>query len=360
MFKVYNKIIMESSNLTLEHIANNLAGRLQCDIHGNCVHFAELLVLEIDKLNPKLLETFYVVEGYVDTPIGDGIPQQHTWIETLNGKKIDPTFIQFGRDSNYNTSRKRRKMPALDYCEITKKGTWFSDRRKKFPGRIFREEELSGKKIPLLLVENSISSKITEDIYGNKAVVYHRTKVSDLINRVYTEGFKPSGAVGSQFGKGFYATYDLKSQQLDDMNIFGTIIVKFIVNSLNRFFFFDYSEFVKSPLAKKLNSDEDTFIQEQIKHFNIDYSDPIEKDEGSYTNHLARSLSKLLYKKVDGLIYTARDYGRVIVVYNTDLIIPSSYSTDKGETFIQITPKNLEYLKKVFSQNTHDSKEFNY
>jgi hypothetical protein len=205
-----------------------------------------------------------------------------------------------------------------------------------------------------------VYKRLTEDIYGNKAIVYHRTNVSDLINKVYTDGFKPSGSIGSQFGKGFYATYDLESQQLDNMDMFGNIIVKFVVNSLNRFFFFDYSEFLKSPLAKQLKSNEETFIEDQIKHFKIDYPDPVEKDTGDYTDKLARRMSKYLYKKVDGIVYTVWDYGKVLLSYNTDLLIPSSYSTDKGKTFTQITPKNMEYLKKVFSQNTHNSKEFNY
>lgn len=32
---------------------------------------------------------------------------------------------------------------------------------------------------------------LNEKIYGNMATVFHRTSVSDLVNKVYTSGFKP-------------------------------------------------------------------------------------------------------------------------------------------------------------------------
>lgn len=116
----------------LQTIANEVASKLHCDKHGSCVHFAEEFVLAVFAQAPNLLDTFEVIEGYVDTPIGDGIPQQHTWIQLANGEKIDPTFIQFGRNSHYRP-RIKHSIPGREYLETTQGGTWFSRRREEHP-----------------------------------------------------------------------------------------------------------------------------------------------------------------------------------------------------------------------------------
>ena len=126
-----------SSGGDLNSIADSLASRMKCDAFGNCVHFAEEFVLAVNKINPKLLKDFYVIEGYVDTPIGDGIPQQHTWIETKSGDKIDPTFIQFGERSYYS-NKKARKFSGSTYLKDTIDGTWFSEKRKRLPDVVWK------------------------------------------------------------------------------------------------------------------------------------------------------------------------------------------------------------------------------
>jgi len=59
-----------------------------------------------------------------------------------------------------------------------------------------------------------------EKIYGNMAIVFHRTSVSDLVNKVFTSGFKPG--TGDKYGRGFYATYELESQERPEMKKYGT------------------------------------------------------------------------------------------------------------------------------------------
>lgn len=129
--------IFESSQPDLNSIANDLSNKLHCDKTGSCVHFAELFVLQVNKIDSSLLNEFNVIEGYVDTPIGDGIPQQHTWIELNNGEKIDPTFIQFGNNSYYN-ERVENKYTGTEYLKDTLKGTWFSERRKLYPDQFVK------------------------------------------------------------------------------------------------------------------------------------------------------------------------------------------------------------------------------
>jgi hypothetical protein len=45
-----------------------------------------------------------------------------------------------------------------------------------------------------------------EDIYGNKATVYHRTRIKNIVDIIYDVGFKPGK--GASYGKGFYSTYE--------------------------------------------------------------------------------------------------------------------------------------------------------
>jgi hypothetical protein len=187
------------------------------------------------------------------------------------------------------------------------------------------------------------------------ATVFHRTSVSDLVNKVYTEGFKPG--FGAFYGKGFYATYELESQQRDKMKKYGGIIVKFAV-PIENFFIFDYGEFVKSPNFQKLGRPSiENFLQVQVKHFNIQglekrYFSRIKNT--TYTSKLA-----LLYyqnipnftKLCQGTIFSGEQDGHVLVAYDTQIIMPLSYSTNNGKTFESVE-KNKEYLKKVSSIQT--------
>jgi hypothetical protein len=213
--------------------------------------------------------------------------------------------------------------------------------------------------IKMNLFEN-LESILFEDIYGNKAIVYHRTQVEDLINKVYTSGFKPG--FGNLYGDGFYSTYELESQLKQKMKSYGDIIVKFMINSLNRFLILDYSEFIKSPVSKKINTNQNDFIYDQMKYFNFDQFSKFKKDNFNQKQE-SSDIAYLIYSKyitvidkfIDGIIFTGRQDGKVLVCYNTDLIIPLSFSQDEGKTWKKVD-KNLDYLKKVFSINSDELK----
>jgi hypothetical protein len=141
LYKYKDFRIDESSDTDkLIQISDDLSERMYCDRHGSCVHFAEEFVLKVNSIDPGLLEKFFVVEGFVDWQHGDGIPQQHTWIELMDKTKIDPSFKQFSKygRSSY-TNRIKNKFTGLEYYEETLKGTWFSERRKKHPSYIFKD-----------------------------------------------------------------------------------------------------------------------------------------------------------------------------------------------------------------------------
>jgi len=107
-------ILNESVNI-LNKIATDVAQKVNCDIKGSCVGFAELFVIAVYKKNPKLLNEFDVIEGYV---MEGKKKYKHTWIRTKSGKNIDPTFAQFKDDTNYDKKIKS-KYTGKRYFEDT-------------------------------------------------------------------------------------------------------------------------------------------------------------------------------------------------------------------------------------------------
>lgn len=96
--------LLKETVTDLNSIANNVVGQVNCDVKGSCVGFAELFVIAVYKNNPALLKDFKVIEGYV---IENGRKFQHTWIKTISGENIDPTFAQFAPGSKYDTKIKK-------------------------------------------------------------------------------------------------------------------------------------------------------------------------------------------------------------------------------------------------------------
>jgi len=138
--EILNESINLSANDILKNIAEEISNKLHCDRFGSCVHFAEIFVEEVNNQYPELLNEFDVIEGYVNVSFGDGIPQEHTWIRLKNNEIIDPTFLQFTtNDKNATYSKKRTKVySGQKYYDEGIKGTWFSDRRVKYPDQVFK------------------------------------------------------------------------------------------------------------------------------------------------------------------------------------------------------------------------------
>lgn len=214
-----------------------------------------------------------------------------------------------------------------------------------------------------LIVKNK--QPLLESIYSGKAIIYHRTRVKDLINLIYKEGYK-LGDKGIVYGDGIYGTYDLKTQinpEFEMKKKYGPVIVKIIINSINNFLILDYNEFIKTNIFKKLKSTKKTFIIDQLKYFNFDLLKPLKNFQFKNSKYSSNVLKDILgyygtYKitrVIDGVIFTSNDENKNVVCYNLDLIIPVSFSLDDGETWTKVD-KNKDYLKKVFSQYTDDVK----
>lgn len=190
-----------------------------------------------------------------------------------------------------------------------------------------------------------------EKIYGNYAVVYHRTRIANIANSIYTEGFKPGD--GAMYGKGFYATYELKSQQKRDMKKqYGSIILKAAV-PINKFVFFDWDVFTKTPHAKSLGANENNFIQLQCEQLGVrphssKFTWPTDAASRDYTSDTALYVLKRTNLRycAAGIVFTGRRDGHVLVAYQTDIVIPLAIQQRKWEPFIKV-PFDQAYLARM-------------
>lgn len=141
MGKFIKTKIGDFSDNILKEIAKSISDKLHCDRYGSCIHFAELFVEEVNKIDKNLLLEFWVIEGYVDWEYawerGDTRPPQHTWIELKNGEKIDPTYVQFKGKSNY-MDRIKNRYTGLEYLNIMPNDTWAKEKREKYPDLIYK------------------------------------------------------------------------------------------------------------------------------------------------------------------------------------------------------------------------------
>ena len=191
---------------------------------------------------------------------------------------------------------------------------------------------------------------LNEVIYGNMATVFHRTSISDLANKVFDSGFKPSD--GDMYGEGFYSTYRFKSQGGPHMiKTYGPIVVKFAV-PISTFFIFDYEEFIKSPNFNKLGKPQkEDFLISQFKFFKMDFS-KFDQSEADF-NYRTSATAFWCYeniphftKKCEGMVFTGEHDGQVLLSYNTKLVYPLSYTIDEGRTWTKVG-KHLGYFNAV-------------
>lgn len=206
------------------------------------------------------------------------------------------------------------------------------------------------------------SDFVFESIYGGYATVYHRTTVSNLVNKVYDEGFMPN-RVGL-LGSGLYATYDLESQFDFTLDNYGSTIVKFAVDVSN-FLFCDFYEFKKQYAAKQVKDlDQYTFIIAQLKSHNVPTQliNQIEKSliNSDSSNEIAHAIYEIipnLSEYFTGVIYTSPGFGKTLVCYYpNNLAIPISYALDVNSdsninnvSFIK-ADKNLNYLRNLLKR----------
>lgn len=183
-----------------------------------------------------------------------------------------------------------------------------------------------------------VKRELGEEITGGSIVVYHRTKLTKENYKLLNNGFVPGD--GQMYGRGLYSTYELKDQFNSNMEGYGSTIIKFQVTDTSKILVLDESE-QRKVFGKKIG------VLDQIKKilkggFNGFYKenkDAIQKsielleDKNKLTSEAAYHLASYVRKfqlLFDGLVFTGRNDGRVLVLFETTLASPLQYVDTRG------------------------------
>jgi len=191
--------------------------------------------------------------------------------------------------------------------------------------------------------------KFNEEIYGNLATIYHGTSLSNLEKLLHTK-FKPGP--GKLHGEGLYGVYNLTPDCQTNTGKYGQRILKLVVNTkkmlnLNAMYINTFLD------LEKMNKELDRFpnIPEATR---TTIESMIRKNPVlEYTSDISEPLSKWgIEKFVDGLVYTGRQDGECMVVYNMDNYLPLSYRAVGEKEWFKVD--KTEFLK------THSNNFLNY
>lgn len=194
-----------------------------------------------------------------------------------------------------------------------------------------------------------------EEVYGNKAFVYHRTKAEN-IDDIYKEGFRIIKKRSQDYyGTGIYANYKLESQlklfgkEDPGMELaYGPVIIKSQVNTWGCLFF-DYET------AKLVFGSNYTLIDQLVKYKILTYnnipdelktmSKELETDPQTHQSIHAFNFIADYYKiasKTNGLFMYELREGHICVIYNEKIITPISFAKTIDNKFIDLENFNLK------------------
>ena len=187
---------------------------------------------------------------------------------------------------------------------------------------------------------------LSEKIFGLLGFAYHRTREGGLKN-ILNNKFLPGG--GDMYGKGAYLTYELESQLNSNMvNNYGEYIVKFKVN-LDKVLIFD-KNIQKIVYGKELS------LWEQLIRFRVDNKFRDKEVMDIYENKLSNvdysskvafqfyDQYKFITKILNGILFTGKSDGLVLVMYNTNNMYPISYCFSD---MYKLNEKDLEWNKSL-------------
>lgn len=183
-----------------------------------------------------------------------------------------------------------------------------------------------------------VKRELGEEITGGSIVVYHRTKLTKENYKLLNNGFVPGD--GQMYGRGLYSTYELKDQFNSNMEGYGSTIIKFQVTDTSKILILDESEQLKAfgkriglldQIKKILKGGFNGFYKEN--KIAIQESIKLLEDKNRLTSEAAYYLSTNVRKfqlLFDGLVFTGRNDGRVLVLFETTLASPLQYVDTRG------------------------------
>ena len=164
---------------------------------------------------------------------------------------------------------------------------------------------------------------LLEEVYGAQAVVYHGTEADPhtLIDALLKDKFRAGEGAGEMYGKGLYTVYDLKGTQTEK-GTYGPHIIKLKVN-LYGYIIFDPEialKVYKRPLAPSQQAEEVGYNESVVNALR-----GVRAPESGFTSDAAEKVHKSLQHEVKGLVFTGRNDGRVVVVYDPTTAVPMAW-----------------------------------
>ena len=183
---------------------------------------------------------------------------------------------------------------------------------------------------------------LTEEVFGAQAFVYHGTELDgyqmeDILSH---DEFEPGKGSGDMYGRGLYTVYEKNPNSRTFDGTYGRCVVKLKVN-LHGFIIFD-KEICQKVYGKVMTPAEQLdmlglhdIAQRAKDALWIKNHDPIlqilndmqTKDDptGIFTSGEADTLSYILSKHVKGIVFTGRQDGKVVVIYDPSIVVPVSW-----------------------------------
>ena len=163
-----------------------------------------------------------------------------------------------------------------------------------------------------------------EYLKTGSAIIYHRTS-KEALSGIIATGFQAGG--GDMYGKGFYATLDLESQNNDYMlNSYGDTLTKWFIPHLNHFVIFN------PILANMVHGT--SSIEEQLKKIVGENLPQLDANVSNYKISQRTAPSALKFSqdylqklnpqqkdKIAGLIFSGENDGNIFVAYRNEEII---------------------------------------
>jgi hypothetical protein len=185
---------------------------------------------------------------------------------------------------------------------------------------------------------------LLEEVYGAQAIVYHGTEAppQELIRALLDDTFKPGEGAGDMYGKGLYTVHKLEGTQTESGD-YGPHILKLKVK-LDDYIIFDRDVATRvygSPLLPQeqaLRAGLDDTVVERLgeARFNQLF-DP--KDFSSTT---AEKASKFLAGKCKGIVYTGRNDGRCVLVYDPTTVVPMAWKPVGAKSWNPVEKSSLK------------------
>jgi len=227
----------------------------------------------------------------------------------------------------------------------------------------FKDQLLNLKNVPDIVKNQVIgmlpeNTSLSEEIYpNNTATLYHRTKKTENIKKIMSDGWSDSGS--GLYGRGVYTTYVLRDQMEESMSKYGKILLKFKYTGLDKLLVFELDE------AKKIHGKNYKLI-DQLKKLkvydnlkNIDKDIDLVIDNHQYSledsssiksSDVAQSMIEdypILTDKLAGILYYGRNDGRCILVYPPaeNLILLAYCISDNNSDKSELDWKNLQSSK---------------